>query len=217
MAPIEGVHPILDVTFVDDECIMLAADDPKSLASAIDCCTLELSTTFQLLKLEVKWRAGNTECLVQMVGKLARDIVENWRCDDGSLSIPVPQSDKRINVVDRYRHLGTIVMANGNDVLNARLRAKSANMDRWRRARIIPTQPTALLAMLSVQSGEPPAPPAWVLRVQEDLRFAWKTVALLASAPPPDLEAPFLDWRDEGQGSMGAGGTICAFLRVGPG
>ena len=32
----------------------------------------------------------------------------------------------RINVVDRYRHLGTIVMANGNDVPNARLRAKSA-------------------------------------------------------------------------------------------
>ena len=32
----------------------------------------------------------------------------------------------RINVVDRNRHLGTIVMANGNDVPNARLRAKSA-------------------------------------------------------------------------------------------
>ena len=35
----EGVHHIFDVTFVDDECIMLAADDPKSLASATDCCT----------------------------------------------------------------------------------------------------------------------------------------------------------------------------------
>ena len=45
----EGMHHILDVTFVDDECIMLAADDPESLASAIDCCTLVLSTT-------VNWR-----------------------------------------------------------------------------------------------------------------------------------------------------------------
>ena len=45
--------------------------------------------------------------------------------------------------------------------------------------------------MLSVQSGEPPAPPEWFLRVQEDLRFVWKTVALLTSAPPPDLEASF--------------------------
>ena len=111
-------------SFVDDECIMLAADDPESLASAIDCCTLVLSTTFQLLKLEVNWRPGETGCLVRMVGKLGRDIVEKWRCDDGSLSIPVPQSDTRITVVDRYRHLGTIVMANGNDVPNARLRAK---------------------------------------------------------------------------------------------
>ena len=96
-----GVHHILDVTFVDDECIMLAAGYSESFASALDCCTLVLSTTFQLLKLEVNLRPGETECLVQMVGKLGRDIVENWRCDDGSLSFPVPQSDMRINVVDR--------------------------------------------------------------------------------------------------------------------
>ena len=70
------MHHILDVTFVDDECTMLAADDPEPSASAIDCCTLVLSTTFQLLlKLEVNWRPGKTECLVQMVGKLGRDIV----------------------------------------------------------------------------------------------------------------------------------------------
>ena len=61
-----------------------------------------------------------------MIGKHGRDIVEKWRRDGGSLSIPVPQCDMRINVVDRYRHLGTIVMANGNDVPNARLGAKSA-------------------------------------------------------------------------------------------
>ena len=116
------VHDILDVTVVDDECIMLAADDPESLASAIDCYTLVLSTTFPLVKLEINWRPAKTECLVQMAGKLGRDIAEKWRCDDGSLSIPVPQ----INVVDRYRHFGTIAMANGNDVPNARPRAKSA-------------------------------------------------------------------------------------------
>ena len=75
---------ILEVTFVDDECMMLAADDPDSLAAAIDCCTLVLSTTFQLLKLEVDWRPRKSECLVQMVEKLGRDIVEKWRCDDGS-------------------------------------------------------------------------------------------------------------------------------------
>ena len=74
----DEAHHVLDVTFVDDECIMLAADDSKSLADAIDCCTLVLSTTFQLLKLEVNWRPGKTECLVQMKGKQGRDIVERW-------------------------------------------------------------------------------------------------------------------------------------------
>ena len=104
---------------------MLAADESRSLAAATDCCTLVLSTTFQLLKLKVIWRTGKTECLVQMVGRHVRDIVE-WRRDGGSLSVPVPQCGMKINVVDRYRHLGTIVTANDTDVPNARLRAKSA-------------------------------------------------------------------------------------------
>ena len=95
----EEVHHVLDVTFVDDECIMLAADDSRSLAAAIDCCALVLSTTFQLLKLEVNWRPAKTECLVQMSGKHGRDIVEKKRRDDGSLSIPVPQCDMIIHVV----------------------------------------------------------------------------------------------------------------------
>ena len=47
------------------------------------------------------------------------------------------------------------------------------------------------MAVLSIRTGEPPSPPEWFVRVQEDLRFAWKTVAVLASLPPPDLEAPF--------------------------
>ena len=47
------------------------------------------------------------------------------------------------------------------------------------------------MATLFIQSSEPPAPPEWVLKEQADLHFAWKPVALLASAPLPDLEAPF--------------------------
>ena len=96
-----------------------------------------MSASCWLLTIQSHWRqpltVAHLSCrrrsigvrLVQMVGKLGRDIVEKGRCDDGSLSIPVPQSDKRINVVDRYRYLGTIVMASGNDVTKARLRAKS--------------------------------------------------------------------------------------------
>ena len=57
--------------------------------------------------------------------------------------------------------------------------------------RIVRTRPTTLVALLSVRYGEPPVPPEWLVRVLEDLQFAWKTVAVLASAPPPDLEAPF--------------------------
>ena len=57
----EEVHHVLEVTFVDDECIVLAADDSRSLADAIDCCTLVLSTTVQLLKLGEKGVFGSNE------------------------------------------------------------------------------------------------------------------------------------------------------------
>ena len=56
--------------------------------------------------------------------------------------------------------------------------------------RSVRTRPTTLVAVQSFRTGEPPAPPEWFVRVQEDLHFAWKTVAVPASAPPPDLEAP---------------------------
>ena len=270
----EEVHHVLDVTFVDDECIMLAADDSRSLSEAIDCCTLVLSTTFQLRKLEVNWRLGKTECLVQMSGQHGGDIVEKWRREDGSLSIPVPQCDMRINVVDRYRHLGTAVFARrvrrkrmdlwlcaffGSGHIPAPLKLslymslvesrnsfsmhiaplsfsalrivasvfiralrRIAGIPRFERderalsdlhvrrtlkvpsydcilmrsrlryvGRIVRTRPITLMAMLSIRIGEALAPPEWFVRVQEDLHFAWKTVAFLASAPPPDLEALF--------------------------
>ena len=52
------------------------------------------------------------------------------------------------------------------------------------------------------------------MRVQDDLHFSWKTVAVLASAPPPDLEASFWvgEMRDkERQAQI----EFFAFLRVG--
>ena len=57
--------------------------------------------------------------------------------------------------------------------------------------RIVRSRPATLMVMLSMRTGEPPVPPEWVERIQEDLHFARRTVAMLASAPPPDLEDPF--------------------------
>ena len=210
------------------------------------------------------------------------NIVEKWRREDGTLSIPVPQCDLRINVVDRYRHLGTIVMANGNDVPNARLRAKSAaplklslymcfvvsrnsfsiqrpsdcclcvqprsgtprferdehalsDLD-VRRTLKVPFVRLYLDAMYAEVRGThcsdetdnfgghavrsdwgAACPSQWLVRVQVDLHFVWKTVAVLASAPPPDLEAPFWVGVMRVQGTMGSDSEICAFLRVGTG
>ena len=72
----ESAHHVLDVTFVDDECIMLEADDSNSLETAIDCCTLVLSTTFQLLKLEINWRQGKTLCMSEST------VETSWRNGD---------------------------------------------------------------------------------------------------------------------------------------
>ena len=71
--------------------------------------------------------------MVQMVGKLDRDIVEKCRFDDGSLSIPVPRSDMTLNIVDRCRHLRWRTATMCRTPVFVR-KARREHMDRWRSA-----------------------------------------------------------------------------------
>ena len=54
--------PIVDVAFVDDECLMLAANTPSILDANIDALLMSLTSVFKLLMFEINWKPGKTEC-----------------------------------------------------------------------------------------------------------------------------------------------------------
>ena len=101
-------HPpdttVVDVTFVDDECVMLSASTPKALDCSTDKLLCMVTGTFDTLKLEANWKPGKTECFLTYRGKNASKHYERRRSVDGSsqLRVKVPNSDRFLNVVDKY-------------------------------------------------------------------------------------------------------------------
>ena len=69
-------HAIFDATFVDDEAIMLAADTPQKLDTAITTLLKCLETVFAAFKLTINWSRGKTEALCTYRGKQAGD---HWK------------------------------------------------------------------------------------------------------------------------------------------
>ena len=117
---------VLDVTFVDDECIMIEASSPPELAASIACTLEVVQRIFTLLRLEINWKPGKTECFVRVVGKGASAQLELWRNASGVLAIPVPGCDQHVRVVAKCAHLGSVLTPCGNDVPLARARAKAS-------------------------------------------------------------------------------------------
>ena len=56
--------PVLDVAFVDDECVMLRASSPTILNTSINALLPVLHKVFGLMKLEINWKPGKTECFL---------------------------------------------------------------------------------------------------------------------------------------------------------
>ena len=55
---------IIDATFADDECVMLAAKSPRLLDNAVVIFLRLLVTTFQKTKLDINWLPGKTGCMI---------------------------------------------------------------------------------------------------------------------------------------------------------
>ena len=101
----------MTVTFVDDLCAVLSASSPAALDAAVQVLLGILTSTFHDLHLTVNWGPGKTESLLHYRGIGARAAREAWRRDDGSLSIPVPNSSVMLRIVPEYAHLGSFIRA----------------------------------------------------------------------------------------------------------
>eukprot|EP00973_Karenia_brevis_P014950 2039661-Karenia_brevis.AAC.1 len=60
--------PVVEVTFVDDECIMLCASTPRLLQKAAAMLLEAVVETFTLFALEINWSKGKSEAMVKFRG-----------------------------------------------------------------------------------------------------------------------------------------------------
>ena len=124
----EADTPVIDAAFVDEECVMIAAASPCLLDKAIETMLSILTRIYRLLRLEVNWKPGKTECFLRYRGKGATKRLEKRRVGpDNSLAIKVPGYDSTcITVVNKYKHLGGIIMDDGSSYCDAQAKAQSA-------------------------------------------------------------------------------------------
>ena len=131
--PTDASVPIVEVTFVDDEAILLTARSPavldKHLARVLDA----LCRVFRKYNMHINWNKGKTEALIVYRGKFAKkhkttlwDDGKGGMSDHRSFPLPPSVKGKRLHIVDQYKHLGSIVAASGSLVPEARHRARSA-------------------------------------------------------------------------------------------
>jgi DNA-directed RNA polymerase subunit RPC12/RpoP len=117
---------VIDAAFVDDECIMISSMSPTLLDSAINVLLSTLAKVFRLLRFEINWKPGKTECFIRYRGKGATKRLNARRVGpNNTLVVQVPDSEALITVVSQYKHLGGIVQADGCLIPDARCKAKS--------------------------------------------------------------------------------------------
>ena len=117
---------IKDATFVDDEAFLLFARSPKSLNQAICTCLEVVSLIFSKYNMSLNWSKGKSEAIVVYRGKNARLMSSQLEQEDGSRSLCVRSLGKKLNIVDSYKHVGSVVQSAGLLIKDAKHRASSA-------------------------------------------------------------------------------------------
>ena len=127
-APDEECTDAVDVTFVDDECVVLVASSPSKLRAAVDILLDTILSVFGASHLQISWEPGKTEGIVRFRGPGAVAAREACRLPDGSLGISLAPvgCDETLHLVDSYKHLGTYVDHYGMHVTNVLTRVRSA-------------------------------------------------------------------------------------------
>ena len=111
---------VSDVTYIDDICLMVAAEKPEQLiertAEMVRVCRRALAK----YGLKMNFSQGKTECILHPYGEGSQALMASLQRVDEQRVIPVDAV--LVRVVRSYRHLGTIHAATGN--LTEETRAK---------------------------------------------------------------------------------------------
>ena len=127
--------PLVDVTFVDDEAIMVTAASPETLNKHIARVVEVVYGGFKDHFMTVNFTKGKTEAMVVYRGKTSaacKSLLADSADVDGNMfqNISFVHRNKIVDIklciVDQYKHLGSIDTKDVNLVPEARARASSA-------------------------------------------------------------------------------------------
>ena len=119
--------PVVEVTYVDDEAFKLAASSPRLLVFAIDTLLSELVATFNAFGFHINWGAGKTEAFVTFRGKNSSNEKRKLFIDnDAKIKLPEGAGASHLRVVSEYKHLGSIIGADGGAGSDVPRRVSSA-------------------------------------------------------------------------------------------
>ena len=126
--------PIFDVTFVDDEAIVITAAVPATLSQRFSRAVQLLVEVFDHYGVAINWKPRKTEAIISYRGKNAKAATAELIRPEGTRSFKV--STKRVdgngeawvhvNIGPQYKHLVSIIDGSGNLVPEARQRVKSS-------------------------------------------------------------------------------------------
>ena len=128
-ASITDDAPVIDVTFGDNEAIILTASVPVTLRKRLDFAIQTLSGVFAKYMMTVNWKPGKSEAMLVFRCKNARSEKLAKCREDGNKSYVLHRPGEQsiaINVVSQYAHLGSIVADSGKLVPDAVRRASKA-------------------------------------------------------------------------------------------
>ena len=75
------IEDVLDVTFVDDECLVIFAKSPFSLLRNAELLLGILTDVFHKFQLNINWSPGKSECFLILCGKKAAEAYASVRSD----------------------------------------------------------------------------------------------------------------------------------------
>ncbi|CAK0870212.1 unnamed protein product, partial [Prorocentrum cordatum] len=121
----DTVNLTAEVTYVDDEAVVIVARSSTQLRRAIGAVITLCANVFAEFGLRINWKKGKSETIVRCRGPGAAKVIEELRSEHG-LRIPLDYGATAMRVVDGYQHLGGVISAGGSMVPEARQRASSA-------------------------------------------------------------------------------------------
>jgi hypothetical protein len=131
LSPIDDATAVIDITFVDDEAIAICAAVPGTLCKHVNFAIETIVATFAKFNFTVNFSKGKTELMVKFRGKNAKSCKESltqgseflWSLTDDAR---LRSGAEALHVVDKYKHLGSIVEVDGSLMLEATSRVGRA-------------------------------------------------------------------------------------------